>query len=388
MAWQGDYRTTDTVYLTFTTVSTTGAPTTLAGTPKARCYKSGSTTESSDITPTVDFDSRTGLHLLTIDLTGDSGFYAAAKDYSVILTAGTVGGTSVVGYNVGDFSVENRSAVMPTTAARKLVVDAAGLADANVVKVGPTGSGTAQTARDVGASVLLSTGTGTGQLDFTSGVVKANATQFAGQTITAAAGVTLPSSVASPTNITAGTITTATNVTTVNGLAAAVITATSIAADAITDAKVASDVTIASVTGAVGSVTGAVGSVTGAVGSVTGAVGSVTGNVGGNVVGSVASVTAAVAITSNVKKNQALAKFAFLMTDSTNHNPATGKTVTCTRSIDGGAFAAGTLASVAEVSNGVYTVNFGAGDLNGNVIVLRATATASDDTFERIETQP
>jgi len=43
--------------------------------------------------------------------------------------------------------------------------------------------------------------------------VAANATQFAGQTITAAAGVTLPSSVASPTNITAGTITTVTNLT-------------------------------------------------------------------------------------------------------------------------------------------------------------------------------
>jgi hypothetical protein len=54
------------------------------------------------------------------------------------------------------------------------------------------------------------------------------------------------------------------------------ITAASIATDAITDAKVASDVTIASVTGAVGSVTGAVGSVT--------------GNVGGNVTGSVGSV--------------------------------------------------------------------------------------------------
>lgn len=43
--------------------------------------------------------------------------------------------------------------------------------------------------------------------------------------------------------------------------------------------------------GSVGSVTGAVGSVTGAVGSVTGAVGSVTGNVGGNVVGSVGSIS-------------------------------------------------------------------------------------------------
>ena len=53
------------------------------------------------------------------------------------------------------------------------------------------------------------------------------------------------------------------------GVGASVITATSIASDAITDAKVASDVTIASVTGAVGSVTGNVGgNVTGSVGSV------------------------------------------------------------------------------------------------------------------------
>ncbi|MES0071925.1 hypothetical protein [Mesorhizobium sp. M0058] len=64
----------------------------------------------------------------------------------------------------------------------------------------------------------------------------------------------------------------------VGAMAAAVLTATAIAADAITDAKVAGDVTIASVTGAVGSVTGAVGSVT--------------GNVGGNVTGSVGSVAA------------------------------------------------------------------------------------------------
>lgn len=93
----------------------------------------------------------------------------------------------------------------------------------------------------------------------------------------------------------------------VGAMAANVLTASAIASDAITDAKVASDVTIASVTGAVGSVTGAVGSVTGAVGSVTGnvggnvtgsvgsvvgAVGSVTGNVGGNVTGSVGSVAA------------------------------------------------------------------------------------------------
>jgi hypothetical protein len=69
------------------------------------------------------------------------------------------------------------------------------------------------------------------------------------------------------------------------------------------------------------------------------------------------------------------------MTDSTNHNPATGKTVAVTRSIDGGAFGAGTLSAVSEIANGIYAVNFGAGDLNGAVITLRATATGCDDLF-------
>ena len=50
----------------------------------------------------------------------------------------------------------------------------AGTPDVNTKQLG----GTAQTGRDVGASVLLSTGTGAGQLDFTSGIVKSNLTQI------------------------------------------------------------------------------------------------------------------------------------------------------------------------------------------------------------------
>lgn len=73
--------------------------------------------------------------------------------------------------------------LQPATSGRTLVVDAAGLADANAVKVGPTGSGTPQTARDLGASVLLSSGTGAGQLSLSSGAVLLQATQ---------AGVTIP----------------------------------------------------------------------------------------------------------------------------------------------------------------------------------------------------
>lgn len=164
----------------------------------------------------------------------------------------------VVSFNPQD-SVRLGLTAIPNAAAGAsgglpLAVDASGRVD--VLKI----NGTSQTARDIGASVLLSPGTGTGQLTITGGVASVNATQLAGQTITAAAGVTFPTSVASPTNITAGTIAS------VSG-------------------------SVGSVTGAVGSVTGSVGSVTGSVGSVTGAVGSVTGNVGGNVVGSVGSIS-------------------------------------------------------------------------------------------------
>ena len=96
--------------------------------------------------------------------------------------------------------------------------------------------------------------------------------------------------------------------------------------------------------------------------------------------------TGAVPTKGNIRKNTALAGFTFMMTDSTNHAPVTGKTVTVTRSIDGGAFGAGTLSAVTEVGVGIYSVDFGAGDLNGNTIILRATATSSDDTFERLIT--
>jgi hypothetical protein len=151
--------------------------------------------------------------------------------------------------------------LVPATAGRSLVVDAAGLADANTVKVGPTASGTAQTARDLGASVLLSSGTGTGQLDFTSGVVKANPTQILGTAIStpATAGI-LDVNLKNIANATVSTSTAQLGVNAVQAGATAwgsgAITAASIAADAITAAKVA-DGTIDAATFATGAITAA-----------------------------------------------------------------------------------------------------------------------------------
>jgi hypothetical protein len=154
----------------------------------------------------IDVDGVTGLNAFSID-TGDntdSGFYAVGSFYTVVVSAVTID-SQTVNFVAATFSIRaaEHTAGYPV--------------------------------------VTIKDGTGTGEIDTTSGGVL------------------------------------------VAAIAANAITATAIASDAITDAKVASDVTIASVTGAVGSVTGAVGSVTGAVGSVT-------GNVGGNVTGSVGSI--------------------------------------------------------------------------------------------------
>lgn len=167
----GDIRLGATIEFTFTTRATTGVPFTLAGTPSIEAYQVGSSVPiTAGITLTADYSSVTGLNHVSIVATSGNGF-ATAKDVSVVIAAGTVNSVSVVGETIGAFSIENRSALMPTTSGRTLVVDAAGLADANMVKVGPTGSGTAQTARDIGASVLLSSGTGTGQILLSSGKV-------------------------------------------------------------------------------------------------------------------------------------------------------------------------------------------------------------------------
>lgn len=67
------------------------------------------------------------------------------------LCAFTFSGTGAVPVTVSIYPLPATGVLAPATLGRTLVVDASGLADANVVKVGPTGSGTSQTAKDLGA---------------------------------------------------------------------------------------------------------------------------------------------------------------------------------------------------------------------------------------------
>lgn len=130
--------------------------------------------------------------------------------------AATPATAGILEVNVKNFN--NLAAValplVPTTAGRTLDVSVGGEAGVDWTNVGSPTTVVALTGTTVAATQ------------------KVDVETIKTQAVTAAAGVTFPSSIASPTNITAGTVTTATNVTTVNGLAANVVTAASIAADA------------------------------------------------------------------------------------------------------------------------------------------------------------
>lgn len=103
---EGDFQKNQTVDFKFTTTDATGAPTALSS-GALSVYKANDAAQTTTgVTLTADFDGLTGLNHVRI-LTTDS-FYATGNSYQVILTAGTVGGVSVVGYVVGTFSIENR----------------------------------------------------------------------------------------------------------------------------------------------------------------------------------------------------------------------------------------------------------------------------------------
>ena len=233
----GNVPASSTLYIPFATYDSNGASVTMSGlaTSDILIYKNGSVTQRSSTagftlldTDGIDFDSVTGLHGISIDLSDntDAGFYAAGSFYWVVISTITVS-TQVVTLIAATFRI---------------------VAAEN-----------------------------------TAGTPVTDAVRLGGQAVTASGGVTFPAAtLASTTNITAGTITTATNVTTVNGLAAGVITAASIAASAL-DGKgnwnigktgyALSAAQTFDLTGNItGNLSGAVGSVTGLTASDVGAI--------------------------------------------------------------------------------------------------------------------
>jgi hypothetical protein len=88
-----------------------------------------------------------------------------------------------------------------------------------------------------------------------------------------------------------------------------------------------------------------------------------------------------------IKKNTALSGFTFPMRSTADYTPSTGRSVTCVRSIDGGATASCTNA-VSEVGSGLYKVDLAAADTNGSLITLILTASGAHSEIISLVTQP
>ncbi len=303
---------------------------------------------------------------------------------------------------------------------KDVVIDSAGLVDANAVKVGPTGSGTAQTARDLGLALPAAAPNTNGGLP-----------------ILSVSGTTLAYTVSTITTYTGDTPQTGDSFARLTGTGA--VTFASLTVTGTMSVAGAGGFNVASGIAAniTGNLSGSVGSVTGLTASDVGSIKAKTDHLpssdivhtagklwvldgSGNAVApasdssaiktktdalpgdpadasdiaaSFATLAAAVAavqadLPQRITKNTALAGFTFPLFDSTDHaTPKTGRTVTATRSIDGGAFSACTNA-VTEISNGAYTIDLSAADLNGNVVLLRFTATGADDQLITLITEP
>lgn len=101
----------ETFYPFFTTRAfATGVPGTLSGTPALSVLEENNATPiTAGVSVQVDRASVVGLNQATIVATSGNG-YEAGKSYAVYISTGTVGGSSVVGEVVGEFTVQASAA--------------------------------------------------------------------------------------------------------------------------------------------------------------------------------------------------------------------------------------------------------------------------------------
>jgi len=188
-----DIQLEDTIDYKFTSRAfATGIPTVLTAATVVIYEDNGTTEITAAETLTVDFDTIVGLNNLRIVCTAANGF-EAGKSYSAVLSAGTVGGVSVIGETICNFSIE-RSPVnwakvaAPTTALNLSGTDTqlVGSVTGAVGSVtGAVGSVTGSVGSVTGAvgSVTGATGSVTGAVGSVAGNVGGNVTGSVGSLV-------------------------------------------------------------------------------------------------------------------------------------------------------------------------------------------------------------
>lgn len=164
----GDRRAGVTLRFPFNTNAIAGESITVGTNGTVKVYKNGSSTTevTTGATFSEDFDGITGVHFAIIDTSADGTFYAEGNDFQVMFQAATIDGKTVNAW-IGTFSLANRAALIPTTAGRTLDVSSGGEAGIDWANIGSktttnalTGTtvSTSQVAASVTAGVTLATG--------------------------------------------------------------------------------------------------------------------------------------------------------------------------------------------------------------------------------------
>lgn len=127
MMYLGDYKEDDIVYFLWSTNGSDGESITRSTNGTVSVYKDNGTSQTTTgVTDTEDFDSLTGIHACTIDLSSDA-FYAVGADYAVVLSAATID-SQTVNAVLAHFSIENRFNETTVTSMATGVVTAAAIA--------------------------------------------------------------------------------------------------------------------------------------------------------------------------------------------------------------------------------------------------------------------
>lgn len=397
MSYVGDFSSGDTVYLKFTTRQSTGVPTQLAGSPAISIYKDASNVQSTEgVTLTVDFDSLTGLNHVAINTAANATFYSDLSQYSAVITAGTVNAVNVAGEVAGRFTLRAQATIYPTVAGRKLDVSSGGEAGIDWANIGSPSSAQNLSSTTVMNSLNVATNIAdiqsrlpaalvSGRMESNVGAMNSAvivAATFAANAIDSSAlDATAISEIQSGLALAANVSAIATEVTAINTTVAASNTAVN-AIKAKTDNLPADPADASDIASSFSTVNTKLDTIDDFIDSEVAAINSTV-----NVIATNVSAIKAITDVLTIKKNTALSNFEFLMTDSTLHAPATGLSVTATRSIDGASF--GSCANaVSEVGSGIYKINLATTDLNGTVVTFKFTATGADPKYVTIVPQP
>ncbi len=103
----GDFAEDATVHFMWSTNDSNGASITRSTAGEVRVYKDNGVSQSTaGVTDTLNFDTLTGVHVCTIDLSADA-FYSTGSNYTVVLQGATID-TRDMNAVLAHFSIENR----------------------------------------------------------------------------------------------------------------------------------------------------------------------------------------------------------------------------------------------------------------------------------------